>query len=513
MRSAPLVRLAGLTAAAALALTACRATSPEPSGSGDTTTAPLLTIGSLTEPTSWDPAQANEGHFAPIYQSVYDTLIKREPDGSLSPMLATDWTLSDDKLTLQLDLRDDVTFTDGAVFNADAVKANMEHFQSANGPLSNSLASVESVEVVDDDTVAVHLSSPDPDLPISLTNAAGYMGSPDALGSADIETTPVGSGPYVLDTDRSIVGSQIVFTRNPDYWGDPLPFDEVDFKIFTDETARLNALTTGQVDFAALNRASSALQAQSAGLNAPEPFSTGWAGILFFDRDGALLPELADVRVREALAIAIDREAIVDVSWQGLGQQTSQVFGKDTLGYEPSLDDAYPYDPDKARELLTEAGASNLTVTLPISNVFDPSIYDAIIQNWEDIGVTVNRHEWGPGEAIPSMLKGEFPLAFMQLVQRPDWGNMNFLLTPDATWNPLGSTNAELDGLIAQYPTADEAGQADLARQINEWVVDNYWFAPVLRPDQFNFYNDTITVVPQVQQAVPSIYNYAPSGQ
>ena len=101
---------------------ATAATSPEPSGSGDTTTAPLLTIGSLTEPTSWDPAQANEGHFAPIYQSVYDTLIKREPDGRLSPMLATDWTLSDDKLTLQLELRDDVTWHDGTPFtSADVV--------------------------------------------------------------------------------------------------------------------------------------------------------------------------------------------------------------------------------------------------------------------------------------------------------------------------------------------------------------------------------------------------------
>ena len=512
MRSAPFIRLAAAATVAALALTACSAGEPEPASSGGTATAPLLTIGSLTEPTSWDPAQANEGHFAPIYQSVYDTLIKREPDGELSPMLATEWTTSEDGLALTLDLRTDVTFTDGTTFDAEAVKANVEHFQSANGPMLGNLSSVASVDVVDADTVTMNLSSPDPDLAANLSNAGGYMASPTALGSPDIATMPVGSGPYVLDASKSVVGSTISVTRNEDYWGDPLPFDAVEFKILTDETARLNALTSGQIDFASLNRAASALQAQAAGLNAPEPFSVNWGGILFFDRDGALLPELADVRVREALAIAIDSEALVQVGWEGLGAETSQVFGPDTEAYEEDLDTAYAYDPERAKELLAEAGASDLSFTLPISAVFEPVIYDAIIQNWEDIGVTVTRHQWGPGEAIPSMQRGEYPIAFMTLAQRSDWGTTQFLLSPDAPWNPMESTAPELEALIAEYPTADADAQADIARQINEFVIDNVWFAPVMRPDTFNFYGDNIEIVPQVQQAVPSIYNFTPSG-
>ena len=512
MRIAPLIRLAAAATVAALALTACSAESPEPSESGGATTAPLLTIGSLTEPTSWDPAQANEGHFAPIYQSVYDTLIKREPDGELTPMLATEWTMSEDGLSLQLELRTDVTFSDGTAFDAEAVKANIEHFKTANGPLQGNLASVSGVEVVDADTVTVLLGSPDPDLPANLANAAGYMASPTALATPEISSVPVGSGPYLLDETRSVVGSTIMMTRNPDYWGEELPFDEVEFRVLTDETARLNALTSGQIDFASLNRAASALQAEAAGLNAPEPFSVNWGGILFFDRDGALLPELADVRVREALAIAIDSEALVDVGWEGLGEPTSQVFGPETEAYDETLDGAYEYDPERAKELLAEAGASDLTLTLPISPVFEPIIYDAIIQNWQDIGVTVNRHQWGPGEAIPSMQRGEFPLAFMTLAQRSDWGTTQFLLSPEAAWNPMASTDPELDALIAEYPIADEAGQAEIARQINDWVVENVWFAPVMRPDTFNFYGDKIEIVPQVQQAVPSIYNFSPSG-
>ncbi|MDQ0644217.1 ABC transporter substrate-binding protein [Microbacterium murale] len=513
MRSAPLIRLAAVAAVAALALTSCSAGAPEPAASsGGAATAPLLTIGSLTEPTSWDPAQSNEGHFAPIYQSVYDTLLKREPDGTLSPMLATEWTMSDDSMSLSLELRTDVTFTDGSVFDGEAVKANIEHFKTANGPQQGNLAAIESVEVVDADTVNIQLSAPDPDLPNNLANSGGYMASPAALATPEITTVPVGSGPYVLDTSRSVVGSTIMFTRNEDYWGEELPFDEVEFKILTDETARLNALTSGQIDFASLNRAASALQAQAAGLNAPEPFSVNWGGLLFFDRDGALLPELADVRVREALAIAIDADAIVQVGWEGLGTQTSQVFGPDTEAYEKDLDDAYAYDPKRAKELLAEAGASDLSLTLPVSGVFEPVIYDAIIQNWEDIGVTVTRHQWGPGEAIPSMQRGEFPIAFMTLASRSDWGTMNFLLSPEATWNPLGSTDPELEALMAGYPSADEAGKAEIAREVNEWVIDNVWFAPIMRPDTFNFYGDSIEIVPQVQQAIPSIWSYTPTG-
>ncbi|RKT35690.1 peptide/nickel transport system substrate-binding protein [Microbacterium sp. AG1240] len=513
MRITRPLALFAAAAAAAMVLSSCSGgESAQPQNANGTSTAPLLTIGSLQEPSSWDPAQANEGHLAPVYQSVYDTLIKREPNGDLSPMLATEWSMGDDGLSLDLELRDDVTFTDGTPFDAEAVKANIEHFQTANGPLQSNLASIASVEVVDADSVTLVLGSPDPDLASNLSNAGGYMASPAALDSPDLAASPVGSGPYVLDASGSVVGSTIKLTRNDDYWGDPLPFDAVEFRILPDETARLNALTSGQIDTASLNRAASALQAQGAGLNAPDAYSVNWGGILFFDRDGALVPELADVRVREALAIAIDGQALVDVGWEGLGQTTSQVFGPDTDGYDESLEDAYAYDPERAKDLLAAAGAADLRITLPISPVFEPVIYDAIIQNWEDIGVTVDRHQWGPGEAVPSMQRGEFPLAFMNLAQRPDWNTTQFLLAPDAPWNPLGSTDPELEALIAQYPLADEAGQAAVSREINEWVVENVWFAPVMRPDNFIFFGNTITVEPQVQQAVPSIYNYSPSG-
>ena len=440
MRVTRLITIAGATAAA-LMLASCSAGGSGTSGSGDGSPT-KLTVGSLQEPTSWDPAQANEGHLAPIYQALYDPLVKREPDGTLSPMLATEWEESEDGLTLQFTLRTDVTFNDGTPFNAEAVKTNIEHFMQANGPMAGNYSTVDSVEVVDDETVVFHLSEPDPELIYSLSNAGGYMASPTSIEDGTIGDEPVGSGPYLLDQANSVVGSNISYERNPDYWGEELPYDEVEFKILTDETARLNALTSGQIDVASLNRAASAVQADSADLNTEEGFSVNWGGLLFFDRSGELQPEFEDVRVREALAIAIDSEALVDVGWEGRGSVTTQVWGSDTEAYDDSLNDAYAYDPDRARELLAEASAEDLTVTLPVSTVFEPVIYDAIIQNWQDIGVTVERHQWGPGEAIPSMQQGEFPVAFMTLAQRSDWGTVKFLDRPGAAgadgWIPGG---------------------------------------------------------------------------
>lgn len=510
--------LGPLAAAAVLALTltACGDASEGAGGSasgGGPATAPMLRIGSLLEIQSWDPSQANEGHLTPMYQAVYDTLIKSEPDGTLAPMLATDWQWSEDNLALTLTLRDDVTFSDGAVFDSAAVKANIENLQSGNGPLGNSLNSVVAVETPDATTAILRLSAPDPGLEEWLAGGSGYMASPNALGNPSLTTTPVGSGPYVIDTANTVTGSKVSLDRNENYWGDALPYDEVEFLMLADGTARLNALKSGQIDAAVFNRTADAVDAESAGLQ-NEPYYINWEGLLFFDRDGQLQPEMADVRVREALAISIDTDSILQAVSLGRGELTNQTFGPDSTGYKDELDDAYAYDPERAKQLLSEAGAENLKITLPTTTTFDPAIYNAIIQSWNDIGVEVERYEWGPGEAIPSMLGGDYPISYMSLGQRDSWNHIQFLIAPEASWNPLNSETEELDQLIAklQYGASEEE-QAQAAEEVNQYVVDQYWFVPFYRLQQSFYHNDSVSVQNQAEQAVPSIYNYQPTGR
>lgn len=499
---------------ASLAFSACSGgTAPESTTTQQgPETAPLLKIGSLVEPQSYDPAQAIEGHFAPVYQAAYDTLIKRDPDGSLTPMLATSWEPSEGNKTYTLKLREGVKFTDGTVFDSAAVKVNLEHFAKANGPLASTARVVQTVETPDATTAVLRLSEPDPGLLYSLAEAAGYMASPKAVGTEAIKTKPVGSGPYTLDAANTVAGSKITYVRNADYWGDKLPYDKIEFQVLTDETARLNALKSGQVDAAVLNRAATAVEAEGAGL-LHKPYEVNWEGIFFFDRDGTKLPELKDVRVREALTLAIDRQALLDAVALGKGKLTSQTFRPGTAGYDEALDGKYTYDPDRARELLKEAGAENLTFTLPISSVLDPSIYDAIIQNWQDIGVTVNRFQWGPGQPVPSMLRGEYPIAYMAGSLRDDWRLIGRNLHPKAPWNPFKAQTPELNALITKAQTGTEAEQKEADKAINKFIVDNYWFSPLYRLESHFYHNDKVAVENQTEQAVPSIYNYKPTGK
>ncbi|WP_159501423.1 ABC transporter substrate-binding protein [Microbacterium sp. 18062] len=500
--------------AAALMLTACGSAGDEPTGDdGAAGSAPLLRIGTMLEPTSWDPAQANEGHPLPFYQPVYDSLITRAPDGTLEPMLATDWRVGDDLLSLTLTLEEGVTFTDGAVLDADAVKRNLEHFAAAGGPMASNLASVDSIDTPDDSTVILNLAEPDPLLPYWLSGPAGLIASPEAVGGEAIVTSPVGSGPYTLDEASTVVGSNIVYVRNEDHWGEELPFDRIEIAVMTDETARLNALKSGQIDVAFLQRGASAVEAAGAGF-VSEPHDIDWEGLLFFDRDGAMMSELADVRVREALTVAVDREAILETVQNGQGQITSQIFGAESLGYIPELDDAYAYDPERAQDLLSDAGAEDLVVTLPISPALDPAIYEAIIQDWTDVGITVNRHEWGPGQALPAMMSGEVPLAYMAIARQIDWGQVPYILAPDAGWNPFGTEDPELSELFVQLQwaaTEDETREA--SQKINEYLVENFWFSPFYRLDKHLYHDaDTVVVENQSGNVVPFIYNYSPAG-
>jgi peptide/nickel transport system substrate-binding protein len=309
-----------------------------------------------------------------------------------------------------------------------------------------------------------------------------------------------------------VAGSKISYKRNESYWGDKLPFDKVEFQILTDETARLNALKSGQIDGAVLARAATATEAEAAGLS-HKPYATNWEGIFFFDRDGVKVPELKDARVRKALTLAIDREALLQAVSLGKGKLTSQTFRSDTKAFDSGLEDAYKYDPERAKQLLKEAGAENLALTLPVSPVFDPAIYDSIEANWKAIGVKVTRHQWGPGQAIPSMLRGEFPVAYMSLVQRDDWRHIQLLIGPNAPYNSLKTQRPELNALIQKMQTGDEKTFSEAAKQLNKYLVDENWFAPLYRLEQHFYYNDKVTVENQAEQAVPSIYNYKPTGK
>ena len=492
--------------AAVAGLSACSAQDTTSSAGGPKE----LVIGVLGEPTSWHPAQAHVGHLLQPYQLSYDSLLLRQPDGSLKPMLATEWKYTDEaQTTLQLKLRTDVTFSDGEKFDASAVKANLENFKKANGKQVAMLENFTSAEVGDASTVTIKLAKADPAFEYYLSQAAGLMGSPKAITGTDIATTPVGSGPYTMVKAEAVKGSQYVFTKREGYWSTSLQkWDKITLKVLTDVTARVNALTTGQID-ATLLDANTRSQAEAAGLTLLQ-WPVDWSGLLLFDRGGKVCPQLADVRVRQAINYAIDRESLVKNVAGGQATSTSQVFGPASGSYIESLDKMYTFDPAKAKSLLAAAGySSGFDITIPMAPGDDVAS-NYIKQMLGDVGIRVAITAVPAADYQGTIGKGTYAMARFNLFQGPTWVVCNQLIVPKTLYNPFQSTNTEIAGLLEATRSAG-AQVGDKGKAVNQYVTENAWFAPFYRANQLYFYDPKkVKVTEQVQMAVPSIYNYEP---
>jgi peptide/nickel transport system substrate-binding protein len=507
MKFGPKAAAAAIILSSAIALTACGGGAPAGSAAAKTT---ALTIGAIADLRSWDPSQAHVGHSLQPYQAAYDSLILRKPDGKLSPMLATAWKYNDTNTKLTVDLRTDVTFSDGAKFDAAAAKANLDNFKKANGPQMAQLTAVTDVAVVDADTIELNLAQPDPSLEYYLSQAAGLMGSPKALGTEGIKTEPVGSGPYVMDKSATVKDSQAVFTARKDYWNKDLQkFEKITFKYLTDVTARTNALVSGQVDATILDP-KNGKQAEGAKMT-PVTSQVDWQGLLLLDRDGTKNPALANVKVRQAINYAFDRKTIVDQVLLGQGTPTSQPFGKASGAATDEMENYYSYDPAKAKQLLKEAGyESGVTVDVPAVPGFETQLA-VVKQQLSDIGITLN-----VGAAISTasyttdIAAQKYTSIFFSLFQGEPWVATNQIVSTKALYNPFKNTTPELQAKIDAVQKGG-ANAAKLAQEVNKYVVEQAWFAPLYRVNQMYYTNSKITVEPQVQQAVPSIYNYAPA--
>lgn len=507
------VVVAAAAAVAALVLSACSGGgSSGGSSSAGAGSTPDLNLGILQEPASWDPATSGVGHqFAP-YQLAYDTLIRRNTDGTYAPMLASEWDYTDPaKTTMQLTLRSGVTFSDGAPFDANAVKANLEHFAAAKGRQAIQAASIETVTVKDATTVDIALKAANPAFEYYLSQNLGLMASPQALTGQDITRTPAGTGPYTMVAAQSVVGQQYVFVARQGYWDPSLQkFGKVTLKLLPDATARVNALASKQID-ATLLDAKTSVQADATGLK-QLAYPTDWQGLLIFDRDGKTVPALGSPKVRQALNYAFDRQTMLKNFAGGKGAVTSQVFGPASEAYVDSLDSTYTYDPAKAKALLAEAGyPDGFSMTMPVIPGASDAIMTAVQQQLAAIGVKVELTSVPIADYQALLGQGKFPAAWFSLFQGPAWVAVNQIVAPQALYNPYKSTNADVAALVDKVGSAP-ADDTTAAQDLNEYLTQNAWFVPWFRPDQLYYFDAAkLTVTARVQQAVPSIYDFAPA--
>jgi len=498
-------------AAAATAVTVALAvlTGGVPAQAAKATT---LTIGSLIEVKSWDPTQADLGHMAPLYQTVYDNLITRLPNGKYVGNLASKFTWDASHTSLTLQLRKNVTFSDGAKFDAKVAKQNLDAFIKGNGPYSSTLAGA-SVFVTGPFTIRISLASANPDLVYYLATTDSYMASPNAIGTSALKTAPAGSGPYLYDAS-SVIGSQYVFTANPKYWDKKkIKFQKIVFKLMPDVTSRLNALLSGQID-ATLLDVKTAKTAQDRKMTLYSN-NVDWAGFLMLDRNGKTNKDLADPRVRQAIAYSVDRDALLKAVQQGYGTVTQQPFGKASGAWDAKLDKSYSVDNAKAKKLLADAGHPN-GITIDLPSWPDPTMRAVLSDQLAKSDITLNWVSVPVADYRNQLKASKWAMGVFQLglaAQTP-WVTINFLATPNGSWNVFKSTDpviaSALDSINKNQSEKNVTAQAKI---INKFLIEQAWFIPFYQLPQLYFTNSHVKTSNSVANAVPYIYNFAPTGK
>ncbi|KRE65499.1 hypothetical protein ASG79_14130 [Arthrobacter sp. Soil761] len=418
----------------------------------------------------------HDGQQRYVWGAVYDTLIYSDSEGKLQPGAAKSWEYSADARTLTLKLRDDMKFSDGDPVTSQAVKTSLERTRTTAGPQQSNLSAVASIDAPDEHTAVLNLSRPDANLLVSLSYGAGAIGDPATINETRTALDPVGSGPYTLDRTATVDGTKYVLKKRDDYWNaEAYPFKTVTVRVIPDRTALFNALLTKELDAGTVDAAQSKqIEASGFTLTAVEDVST--AGIVIADRAGQVAPPLADVRVRQAVNLAFDRKKMLAALVNGQGRTTEQVFDKLSPAYINELDDAYGFDPEKARSLLKEAGYPNgFSLTMPATAIVQP-FQASITQALADIGIKV---EWEP---VPAQSSG----------QTTKWGmyfNLGTTAAPSRTvalyfgkngsQNPFRYEDPKMNDLLVKLSAeTDSARAADIYKKINQYATDNAWLAP-----------------------------------
>ncbi|WP_088625443.1 ABC transporter substrate-binding protein [Oceanicola sp. 22II-s10i] len=317
----------------------------------------VLHFAHYANPSSLDPATSRTATDSNVLWNIYDTLIRSTPDLQPLPGLAESWEW-EDETTLVLNLRKGVKFHDGTDFDAEAVRSNVDF--AKNDPrtrISNLLETVREVEVRDPHTAVMLLNTPDAALVMALTERVGMMASPTARAERgeDHDRNPAGAGMFRATAWNE--ASNVELERFEDYWeSDKQYLDGMVINIITDTSTGVRSVLSGQNNF--MHYVPTLQVNQLKGNPDLEMFvgTSLYFHKLYFNMSDQRNGPLKDVRVRQAINYAVNKDAFNQVICSGLGEIANMCVPKDSPGYDEQAASHYTYDPDKAKALLAEAG-------------------------------------------------------------------------------------------------------------------------------------------------------------
>ncbi len=380
-----------------------------------------ITLGMALEPPNLDPTGGAAAAIDEVvYANIFEGLTRFKADGSVHPALASEWSIENEGKRYVFTLQSGVKFHDGADFTADDVKFSIERAKADDSTNAQKglFENITSVEVIDDATVAIDLETPDGNLLFNL--AWGDAIILDSESADNAATAPIGTGPFTFS--NWVQGDRIEIEKNPDYWGEAVALEKATFKFISDPTAAFASLMAGDVDaFPNYPAPENLVQLEADPRFKVVVGTTEGETILSMNNKSEAL---ADVRVRQAIAHAIDRQAIVDGAMFGYGTPIGSHFAPHHPSYI-DLTGNSTFDQDKARALLKEAGVEgdiSLSLKLP------PPAYarrggEIIAAQLREVGIetTIENVEWA--QWLEQVFKGkDFDLTIVSHTEPLDIG-------------------------------------------------------------------------------------------
>ncbi|GAB2511450.1 Heme-binding protein A precursor [Corynebacterium atrinae] len=405
-----------------------------------------LVVGTTGTPASLDFTRTG-GAAIPqaLMSNVYEGLVRIDADGTIVPLLAQSWEVSEDRTSYTFHLREGVEFSDGTPFTADTAAFSINYVKNSwtNG-LKSQMDVVNSAEPLDEYTLRVSLTRPSQRWLWSMGTLTGAMMSPE--GVETLASNPIGTGPFELD--RFAVGESISLRARDDYWGDPAQQDAA-IRYFSDATSAVNALRSGDIDVVWSMQSPELLD------TLPTEFSVDVGttnGEVIVSMNNKRAP-FDDPRIRRAVALAIDRHAINEVVWEGLATDTG---GAPVPPTDPwfSGKDYFPFDPAQARQLLIDAAIPHPDITIAVPSLpYAQNISELLYSQLSDVGFRVHlKSVEFPAVWISEVMTAhDYDMSIMGHVEARD--------IPALFGNPqyyLGYDNAEVRELLLEADSAED---------------------------------------------------------
>lgn len=461
----------------------------------------VLIFGRGGDSVSLDPISVTDGESFKVTKNIFDTLINfGEQDTEIEAGLASDWQAEEDGLTYTFQLQEGVTFHDGTDFNAEAVVANFDRWAAGDAdqfPYYKSMFGgfgdeeehvIESVEATGDYEVVIKLKRPQAPFLKNLAMSPFGIASPTAFEEAgeSFGDNPVGTGPFqFVEWKRN---DTVTIEKFDDYWVDGEPkLDQVVFRAIPDNSARLNALLSGEIDLAdGITPSDSETIENEENLQLFErpSMNVGYLGLT------STREPFDDPKVRQAMNHAIDRQALVDSFYEGRAEVAKNPMPPVISGYNDSIE-GYEYDPEKAKELLAEAGLEDgFTMELwamPVPRPYMPDgqkVAEAIQSNLADVGITAEIVSFEWATYLEKAAAGEAD-AFL-LGWTGDNGDADNFLYVLLDQDNIGSNNytyyenQELHDLLIEAQTeVDEDARNELYMQAQEIIHEDAPWVPL----------------------------------